>query len=111
MLTIYHNPRCSKSRQALQLLTDAGHEPKVVEYLKQPLDADALSQLMKSVGGVSQAIRKGERIYKELGLNQADDSQRLAAMHEHPILMERPIVVGPQGAKVCRPPELALELL
>lgn len=111
MLTIYHNPRCSKSRQALALLTEQGHAPEVIEYLKNPLSSDALRSLMSAVGGVKQAIRKNEKVYKELGLKDADDERLLAAMSEHPILMERPIVVSNRGAKVCRPPELALELV
>ena len=111
VLTIYHNPRCSKSRQALQLLSDAGHQPTVIEYLKTPLSRDELHDLMDAVGGVEQAIRTREADYKALNLKGADPERLIDAMVEHPKLMERPIVVSDKGAKVCRPPELVLELI
>lgn len=113
--TIYHNPRCSKSRQALALLREAGIEPEIVDYQKTPLDAVALTALFERIGlnDIRDAMRKGEAAYRELGLADASNSRDdlIAAIVAHPILLERPIVVGSKGAAVCRPPERALELI
>lgn len=112
-IRIYHNPRCSKSRQALQLLQNAGAELEIVEYLKAPLDADGLADLLRRLGmRGADLLRKGQAEYKDLGLNaDVSDAQAIAAMVQHPILMERPVVVAGPRALVARPPERALELL
>lgn len=110
---IYHNPRCSKSRQTLQLLQDHGIAVEVIEYLKTPLTAAQLEQLATQLGCSSARdfMRTKEDIYKELGLAQVDDEAQLfARMAAHPKLMERPIVVTANGAKIGRPPEAVLSL-
>ncbi len=113
-VTIYHNPRCTKSRQTLQLLEDAGIKPKVVEYLKTPPDAAALRGLLQKLGlRPAELLRRNEPIYKELGLDQKlqDDRALIQAMAEHPILIERPIVVVGGQARLGRPPERVKEIL
>ena len=113
-VTIYHNPRCSKSRQTLALIQDKGIEPQVIEYLKDPPDAATLDKLLANLDMEPRALmRRKEAPYKELNL--ADDALSraalIAAMVENPILIERPIVTN--GAKVAlgRPPEAVLEIL
>ncbi len=112
-VTIYHNPRCSKSRQALAILTDGGANPEVVEYLNAPLDAARLAELRDKMGLQTRAMmRTGEAIYKELNLKQETNEAKLVqAMAEHPILMERPVVVSGAKALIARPPELAEQFL
>ncbi|MCX5662190.1 MAG: arsenate reductase (glutaredoxin) [Planctomycetota bacterium] len=113
-LTIYHNPRCTKSRETLKLLTDAGHKPKVVEYLNTPPDAAAIRGLLKKLGiPAAKLLRRGEPVYKELGLaEKLDDEEALvAAMAANPILIERPIVVSGSKARLGRPPEAVREIL
>ena len=110
---IYHNPRCSKSRTALALLEERGIAPRVVEYLKTPLDAEELRQLIDRLGvRPEQLIRKGEDVFKQhyAGKTLTDD-QWIEAMAAHPVLMERPVVVRGKRAVIGRPPERALELL
>jgi arsenate reductase len=114
MLTIYHNPRCSKSRETLQLLTDRGQTPTVVLYLETPPTRAELTALLKQLGlRPQELLRKQEAEYKELGLEQpgSSDRQALDAMLSHPRLMERPIVSDGQRAVIGRPPESVLELL
>lgn len=113
MLKIYHNPRCSKSRQTLALLTDDGYSPEIVEYLKTPLSADEISALFTKLGLASfrDMMRTGEKVYKELGLKTADEEALLAAMAEHPILIERPIVETQIAARIGRPPEAVLAIV
>lgn len=109
-----HNPRCSKSREALSLLEARGIEPELVDYLGNPLDAEGLRSLIAKLGiAPRQLLRSGEAIYKELGLDDAslDDDALIAAMVEHPILIERPIFEREDRAVVGRPPERVLELL
>ena len=113
-VTIYHNPRCSKSRQTLALLQDRGIEPTVVEYLNDTPDAKTLDDILKKLDMEPRALmRRKEAPYKELGLDDPGLSRSalIAAMVEHPILIERPIVV--KGAKVAlgRPPENVLAIL
>jgi arsenate reductase len=113
-VTIYHNPRCSKSRQTLQLLEDRGVEPEIVEYLKTPPDAATLDEFLKKLGMEPRDLmRKKEAPYKELNL--ADDSLDRAAlikaMVENPILIERPIVVKGDKVALGRPPESVLEIM
>ena len=108
-VTIYHNPRCSKSRQALAILTDGGAAPTVVEYLKSPLTADELTALRDLMGVEARAMmRTGEAVYKEQGLaDENDEAKLIAAMAAHPILLERPLVTDGKKAAICRPPEKA----
>lgn len=113
-VTIYHNPRCSKSRQTLQLLEQQGAEIDVVEYLKQPLSAATLQQLIKALGlrSARELMRTKEDIYKELKLaDVSDEDALLEAMVAHPKLIERPIVVVGDSARLGRPPEQVLEIL
>ncbi len=113
-VTIFHNPRCSKSRGALQLLRDRGIEPTIVEYLQSPPDAKTLDHLLMLLGvEPREAMRKQEKEYRELEL---DDSrltrkQLIAAMVAHPVLIERPIVVRGDKAVIGRPPERVAEIL
>ena len=113
-VTIYHNPRCSKSRATLKLIEEGGHAPVVVEYLKTPPSAGTLKQLLRQLGMKPRdLLRKQEKAYKEAGLDQAgiSDDAIIAAMVEHPILIERPIVVVDDRAVIGRPPENVLEIL
>jgi arsenate reductase len=112
--TIYHNPRCSKSRQTLQLLQEHGVEPQIVLYLEQPPSKQLLKQLLAKLGlRARDLLRKGEDEYRELGLADAalGDEALLEAMQAHPKLIERPIVVCGARAVLGRPPENVLELL
>lgn len=113
-ITIYHNPRCTKSRETLQLLLDAGKKPQVVEYLKTPPDAGAIRQLLKKLGiPAARLLRRGEPAYKELGLDKKleDEKALIEAMAANPILIERPIVVAGEKARLGRPPEAVREIL
>ncbi|WCM23409.1 arsenate reductase (glutaredoxin) [Paraburkholderia bryophila] len=112
MITIYHNPRCSKSRAACELLTstyNVANEPtEIIEYLKQPLTVDQLKQLNAELGcPVREMIRDTEAEYKELQLSDAalTDDELYEAMATHPILLQRPIVVRNGRAVIGRPPE------
>jgi arsenate reductase len=112
--TIYHNPRCSTSRNALAMLREAGVEPEVVEYLKQPPSKTKLKQLLQAAGvSVREAIRDREAVYGELGLDDAKltDAQLLEAVVANPVLLQRPIVVTEKGVRVCRPVERVREIL
>ena len=111
--TIYHNPRCSKSRTTLALLRDNGVEPEIVLYLDNPPSRAQLRQLLDKLGiGASQLVRRGEADYKSSGLSRESSEQELlAAMAEHPKLIERPIVVRGDRAVLGRPPENVLDLL
>lgn len=112
--TIYHNARCSNSRGALALLQERGITPQVVDYLQQPLDAQQLAQLIAQLGvPVRDVMRSKETVYQELGLDDPtwSDAQLIDHIAAHPILLNRPIVVTGKGARLCRPPELVLELL
>lgn len=112
-VTIYHNPRCSKSRETLSLLEENGHQPVVVEYLKTPLNAAQLTTLIKQLGFSSahDLLRSKEDEYKALGLSTSScEDDIIAAMVECPKLMERPIVVVNNKAAVGRPPESVLAL-
>lgn len=113
-ITIFHNSRCSNSRGALQILRDKGIEPNIVDYIATPLTAPELSELVAHLGvPVRDLLRTKEVAYKELGLDNpaVSDAQILMAVAQHPALLNRPIVVTPKGAKLCRPPETVLELL
>jgi len=113
-VTIYHNPRCSKSRQTLALLESRGVAPVVVEYLKSPPSADELRDVLKKLDLKPQDIlRKCEACYKEIGLKErpVSDDELVALMVENPILIERPIVVAGKKAAIGRPPESVLAIL
>lgn len=112
--TIFHNPACSNSRNALALLRARGIEPRIVEYLRTPPDAERLRGLLQAMGMDARALlRNKEPIYAELGLDdpRRTDDELLACMVEHPILINRPIVETLLGTRLCRPPELVLGLL
>ncbi|GAB7194450.1 arsenate reductase (glutaredoxin) [Dickeya oryzae] len=114
-VTIYHNPRCSKSRETLTLLQQQGIEPEVVLYLDTPPDAATLTRLIKQLGfnSARELMRRKEELYRELNL--ADDTlteaQLIEAMVTHPKLIERPIVVANGHAKLGRPPVQVLDIL
>ncbi|KTC10903.1 arsenate reductase [Pseudomonas marginalis ICMP 9505] len=113
-LTLYHNPRCSKSRGALELLEARGLNPSVVRYLETPLDATQLKALLGKLGiGARQLLRTGEDEYKTLNLADASlsEAQLIAAIAAHPKLMERPILETADKAVIGRPPENLLEIL
>ncbi|MBY6213150.1 arsenate reductase (glutaredoxin) [Microbulbifer agarilyticus] len=114
MWTIYHNPRCSKSRQTLQLLQENNIEPEIVLYLETPPDAAALKTILGKLGiAPRDLLRKGEDAYKELNLKDTthSDDDLIDAMVSHPKLIERPIVVKGDKAVLGRPPENVLELI
>ena len=113
-VTIYHNPRCSKSRQTLALLQEKGVEPTVVEYLKTPPSAADLSDILSKLGMAPRDLmRKKEAPYGEnnLGDESLSADALIAAMVENPILIERPIVLSGGKAAIGRPPESVLEIL
>lgn len=113
-VVIYHNPRCSKSRQTLQLLKDRGIEPEVIEYLKTPPGKAKLQQILELLDlKPRQLLRRKEPIYKEQGLDDdsLSDSQLLEAMIDNPVLIERPIVLANGKAALGRPPEKVLEII
>lgn len=113
-VTIYHNPNCSTSRNALAQIRDAGAEPVVVLYLKTPPDRATLESIVATVGGGPRAIlRAKEKLAGELGLIDPSipDDALIDAMLAHPVLIERPIVVTPKGARVCRPLDKLAEIL
>ena len=113
-VTIYHNPRCSTSRQTLQLLNDRGLEPVVVEYLKTPPDAKTLDGFLKAMGMQPRDLmRKKEAAYAELGLADEgmDRAALIRAMVENPVLIQRPIVVRNGKVALGRPPEAVLTIL
>lgn len=113
-LRLYHNPRCSKSRGALELLEQRGLTPTIVRYLDTPLDGKQLRELLDKLGeGPRALLRQSEAEYQALGLDDLslDDEQLIAAMVAHPKLIERPILVANDRAVVARPPERVLELL
>ncbi len=113
-ITIYHNARCSNSRGALEILRQRGIEPVIVDYIKEPLNAAQLTALVARLGvPVRDLMRSKEAVYQELGLADParTDAELVAAIAAHPQLLNRPIVVSPKGAALCRPPELVLGLI
>jgi arsenate reductase len=113
-ITIYHNPRCSKSRQTLQLLRDRGIDPIIVEYHKQPLSPAQIKHLLAILAmSPRELLRKKEAEYTALNLAnpKLSEGALIKAMAEHPQLMERPIVVAGERAALGRPPEKVLEIL
>lgn len=111
---ILHNPRCSKSRETLQLLQANDIQPQIIEYLKQPPSSDELRDILRKLGRrPGELIRNKEAVYKELELAQRElsDDDLIEIMTQHPKLIERPIVIRGEQARVGRPPEQVLELL
>lgn len=113
-ITIFHNPNCSTSRNVLAAIREAGVEPTVVDYLKKPYTREQLAGLLKASGLTAQDVlrRKGD-LYAGLIEAQAErsDSEWLDLMVQHPVLVERPIVVTPKGTRLCRPKERLAEIL
>ncbi len=114
-LRIFHNPRCSKSRQTLQLLQEKGFEPEIVEYLKTPPNEAEITNILKLLGfdSARQLMRKNEQEFKDMGLSDTSltESQLVSAMATAPKLIERPIVLTDNKARIGRPPESVLEIL
>jgi len=113
-IKIYHNPRCSKSRQALQIIKGHGVEPKVIEYLKEPFDKGELENIAKSLGlRPKEFVRKNEAEFKDnnLAAKLEKDSDLFEAMAKFPKIMERPIIISDLGAVIGRPPENVLKVL
>jgi arsenate reductase len=111
-ITIFHNPRCGTSRGALELIRAAGHEPTIVEYLKDGWTRPQLLDLLDRTGLSPRALlREKEPLAAELGLADASDETILAGMIEHPILVNRPIVITSKGAVLARPSEKVAEVL
>ncbi|MDG0900879.1 MULTISPECIES: arsenate reductase (glutaredoxin) [Gammaproteobacteria] len=113
-VTIYHNPDCGTSRNVLALIRNSGEEPTVIEYLKTPPDRATLMVLIAAMGVSARAVlREKGTPYAELGLGdpQWGDDQLIGFMLQHPILINRPIVVTPLGTRLCRPSEAVLDIL
>jgi arsenate reductase (glutaredoxin) len=111
-ITIYHNPRCNKSRQTLALLEERGVKPRIIEYLKTPPDAAELKRLLKLLGlSPRELLRKKEAAEAGLDKPGLSDAQLIAGMVKHPIVIERPIVVSGERAALGRPPEAVLKIL
>lgn len=113
-VTIYHNPDCGTSRNTLAMIHNAGIEPVIVEYLKTPPSRSTLKELIARAGlTVRGALREKGTPYADLGLGNTsvDDEELLDAMLEHPILINRPLVVTPLGVRLCRPSEVVLDIL
>lgn len=113
-ITIFHNPACGTSRNTLALIRNSGVEPEIIEYIRNPPSREVLMDLIEKAGlTVRQAIREKGTPYAELGLGDPaiSDDQLLDAMVTHPILLNRPFVVTPNGVRMCRPSELVLDIL
>lgn len=113
-ITIYHNPACGTSRNVLALIRNSGEEPTVIEYLKTPPDRPTLERLLAEMGvPVREVLRQKGTPFDELGLSDPKwtDKQLIDFMLEHPILINRPIVVTPLGTRLCRPSEAVLDIL
>ncbi|HEJ7339319.1 TPA: glutaredoxin-dependent arsenate reductase [Klebsiella oxytoca] len=113
-ITIYHNPTCGTSRNTLEMIRNSGTEPNVILYLENPPSRDELVKLIADMGiSVRALLRKNVETYEELGLaeDKFTDDQLINFMLQHPILINRPIVVTPLGTKLCRPSEVVLDIL
>ena len=113
-ITIYHNPACGTSRNVLAMIKNSGESPTVIEYLKTPPDRSTLVQLIKAMGiPVRDVLRQKGTPYDELGLDdpQWTDAQLIDFMLQHPVLINRPIVVTPIATRLCRPSEAVLDIL
>jgi arsenate reductase (glutaredoxin) len=113
-ITLFHNPSCGTSRNVLALIREAGFEPRVVDYLKTPYTREQLAGLLTAMGlRPRDVLRSKGDVYVQLDLSRPDwtDAQLLDFMVQHPVLVERPIVVTPRGTRLCRPKERVFELL
>ena len=110
-IIIYHNPKCGTSRNPLAMIRATGVEPTIVEYLQTPPDTATLAQVAAAVGGAAALMRVKGTPAEELGLVGADEAAILAAMADHPILINRPVVITPKGTVLARPSEKVLDLL
>lgn len=113
-ITIYHNPACGTSRNTLEMIRNCGNEPTIVYYLDTPPTRDELIKLISDMGiGVRELLRKNVEPYEQLGLGEEKftDEQLIDFMLQHPILINRPIVVTPLGTRLCRPSEVVLDIL
>jgi arsenate reductase len=113
-ITIYHNPACGTSRNTLAMIRRSGEEPEIIEYLKTPPSRETLVDLMKRMGiGPRELLRQKGALYAELDIGNSkwSDDQLIDFMMQHPILINRPIVVTPLGVKLCRPSEAVLDIL
>lgn len=113
-ITIYHNPACGTSRNTLALIRNSGTEPEVIEYLKTPPTKERLQQLLTAMGiSARELLRQKGTPYDELRLSETNwtEAELVEFMLQHPILMNRPVVVTPLGAKLCRPSEAVLDIL
>ena len=113
-ITIYHNPACGTSRNTLEMIRNSGNEPTVIHYLENPPSRDELVKLIADMGiAVRALLRKNVEPYEELGLAEDTftDDQLIDFMLQHPILINRPIVVTPLGTRLCRPSEVVLDIL
>jgi arsenate reductase (glutaredoxin) len=113
-VTIYHNPACTTSRKVLGMIRDAGVEPRVIEYLKTPPTRPELVDLLGRMGLTPrELLRRRGTPYQELGLDDTEktDDDLVDAIMAHPILMERPVVIGPGGVRLCRLPERVRDVL
>ncbi len=112
MIKIYHNPRCSKSRQALELLRKEGKEPEIIEYLKTPLTAEVIRELLKKLNlPARDIVRKKEAGALDIDLGAVTDETLVKEIVNNPVLIERPIVITEKGALICRPPEKLYDIL
>jgi arsenate reductase len=113
-ITIYHNPRCSNSRGALELIRAAGHEPVIIDYVANLPPRETIAAMIRAAGlTVREAMRSKEPAFIDLGLDElfVGDDALLDGIVAHPTLLNRPFVVTPRGTRLCRPPELVLALL
>jgi arsenate reductase len=113
-VTIWHNPKCATSRKVLEMIRAAGVTPQIVDYVKTPPSAAAIKVALKGMSmRPRELLRRKGTPYDELGLDDTtlSDAALIAAMHAHPILIERPVVQTPKGTRLCRPPERVKEIL
>ena len=113
-ITIYHNPACGTSRNTLEMIRNSGNEPTIIYYLDTPPTRDELIQLISDMGITVRALlRKNVEPYEHLGLDEEkfSDEQLIDFMLQHPILINRPVVVTPLGTRLCRPSEIVLDIL
>ena len=113
-ITIYHNPACGTSRNTLEMIRNSGNEPTIIYYLDTPPTRDELIKLISDMGiGVRALLRKNVEPYELLGLDEDkfSDEQLIDFMLQHPILINRPVVVTPLGTRLCRPSEMVLDIL
>ena len=113
-VTIWHNPKCGTSRKVLEMIRAKGIEPAIVDYVRSPPSVADITAVLKEMGGKPRdLLRRRGTPYDELGLDDdtLGDAALIAAMHEHPILIERPVVRAPKGTRLCRPPERIKDLI